>query len=50
MSEAQTRAEARFFTIVQALASTPGVTFSKPGSRLFGSSSSGQTIMLTSTT
>jgi TfoX/Sxy family transcriptional regulator of competence genes len=39
MSEAQSRAEAQFAAIVEALADMPGVTRSKPGSRLFGSSS-----------
>jgi hypothetical protein len=39
MSEAQNRAEAQFAAIVEALAEMPGVTHSRPGSRLFGSSS-----------
>lgn len=39
MSEAQSQAEVRFAAIVGALVRMPGVTHSKPGSRLFGSSS-----------
>ena len=38
MAEAENQTEARFAAIVEALARKPGVTHSKPGSRLFGSS------------
>lgn len=39
MAESQTQAEARFAAIVEALIDEQGVTHSKTGSRLFGSSS-----------
>ena len=38
MTERQSRAEARFAAVVEALGRAPGVTHSRPGSRLFGSS------------
>ena len=39
MADSQGNAEKPFATVVEALARMPGVTHSKPGSRLFGSSS-----------
>ncbi len=38
MSDAQDQAEKRFATIVETLADAPGVTNTRSGSRLFGSS------------
>jgi|SRR5450755_1753713 TfoX/Sxy family transcriptional regulator of competence genes len=39
MAEAENQTESRFAVIVEELGRSPGVTHSKPGSRLFGSSS-----------
>ena len=39
MGDSANKTEARFANIVKVLSSSPGVTHSKPGSRLFGSSS-----------